>query len=86
MDTHHQHHPPPQNPTPGNTAAPSRSNRNHLTTKWSPTRCRTHFVRNLQTRVPKAAQSLLATLVRSIFAQPDADSVHEQHGRVVSQL
>jgi hypothetical protein len=36
--------------------------------------------------VPKAAQSLLATLVRSIFAQPDADSVHEQHGRVVSQL
>jgi transposase-like protein len=49
-------------------------------------RCRTHFVRNLQTRVPKAAQSLVATLVRSIFAQPDADSVHEQHGRVVSQL
>ena len=49
-------------------------------------RCRTHFVRNLQTRVPKAAQSLVATLVRSIFAQPDTDSVHEQHQRVVSQL
>src|SRR2546421_9371958 len=30
-------------------------------------RCRTHFVRNLQTRVPKSAQSLVATLVRSIF-------------------
>ena len=49
-------------------------------------RCRTHFVRNLQTRVPKAAQTLVATLVRSIFAQPDADSVHEQHARIVEQL
>jgi len=49
-------------------------------------RCRTHFVRNLQTRVPKAAQTLVATLVRSIFAQPDAASVHEQHARVVVQL
>jgi transposase-like protein len=49
-------------------------------------RCRTHFVRNLQTRVPKAAQTLVATLVRSIFAQPDADSVLEQHGRIVEQL
>jgi len=49
-------------------------------------RCRTHFVRNLQTRVPKAAQTLVATIVRSIFAQPDADSVHEQHARIVEQL
>jgi putative transposase len=49
-------------------------------------RCRTHFVRNLQTRVPKAAQTLVATLVRSIFAQPEADSVREQHERVVTQL
>ena len=49
-------------------------------------RCRTHFVRNLQTRVPKSAQSLVATLVRSIFAQPDAESVWEQHHRVCDQL
>jgi transposase-like protein len=49
-------------------------------------RCRTHFVRNLQTRVPKSAQSLVATLVRSIFAQPDAESVWEQHRRVCDQL
>jgi transposase-like protein len=49
-------------------------------------RCRTHFVRNLQTRVPKAAQTLVATLVRSIFAQPDADSVHEQQARIIDQL
>jgi transposase-like protein len=49
-------------------------------------RCRTHFVRNLLTPVPKAAQPAVATLVRSIFAQPDAESVHEQQARVVEQL
>jgi putative transposase len=49
-------------------------------------RCRTHFLRNLLTRVPKSAQSFVATMVRSIFAQPDAASVHEQHGRIVAQL
>ena len=49
-------------------------------------RCRTHFMRNLLTLVPKGAQPFVATLVRSIFAQPDASSVHEQHERVVAQL
>jgi transposase-like protein len=49
-------------------------------------RCRTHFMRNLLTRVPKSAQSFVATMVRTIFAQPDADSVREQHGRIVAQL
>jgi putative transposase len=49
-------------------------------------RCRTHFVRNLQTRVPKSAQGLVATLVRSIFAQPDTESVWDQHRRVCDQL
>ena len=49
-------------------------------------RCRTHFMRNLLTRVPKSAQPFVATLVRSIFAQPDAASVREQQGRVVVQL
>ncbi len=49
-------------------------------------RCRTHFMRNLLTRVPKSAQSFVATMVRSIFAQPDAESVNEQHGRIVAQL
>jgi transposase-like protein len=44
-------------------------------------RCRTHFMRNLLTRVPKATQSFVATMVRSIFAQPDADTVEEQHAR-----
>ena len=49
-------------------------------------RCRTHFMRNLLTRVPKAAQSFVATMVRSIFAQPDAETVHEQHRRIAEQL
>ena len=49
-------------------------------------RCRTHFMRNLLCRVPKSAQPFVATLVRSIFAQPDAASVREQHTRVVAQL
>ena len=49
-------------------------------------RCRTHCMRNLLTRVPKSSQSLVATLVRSIFEQPDATQVWEQHARVVDQL
>ena len=49
-------------------------------------RCRTHFMRNLLTRVPKSAQSFVATMVRTIFAQPDASTVHEQHTRIVEQL
>jgi putative transposase len=49
-------------------------------------RCRTHFMRNLLTRAPKSAQPAVATMVRSIFAQPDAEQVREQHVRVVAQL
>jgi putative transposase len=49
-------------------------------------RCRTHFIRNLLCRVPKSAQGLVATLVRSIFAQPDAASTWAQHARIVDQL
>jgi transposase-like protein len=43
-------------------------------------------MRNLLTRVPKSAQSFVATMVRTIFAQPDAATVHEQHARIVDQL
>jgi putative transposase len=49
-------------------------------------RCRTHFMRNLLTRVPRSAQALGATLVRSIFAQPSAEEVWAQHARIVEQL
>ena len=43
-------------------------------------------MRNLLTRLPKSSQDLVATLVRSIFMQPDAETVRAQHGRVVAQL
>ena len=43
-------------------------------------------MRNLLTRVPKNAQGLAATLVRSIFAQPSADEAWAQHARVVEQI
>jgi transposase-like protein len=36
--------------------------------------------------VPKSAQSFVATMVRTIFAQPDAATVHEQHRRIIDQL
>ncbi len=49
-------------------------------------RCRTHFMRNLLTRVPKSAQGVVATLVRTIFAQPSAEEVAAQLGRVTGQL
>jgi putative transposase len=49
-------------------------------------RCRTHFIRNLLGRVPRSAQRAAATLVRSIFDQPDQAAVSEQHARVVAQL
>ena len=49
-------------------------------------RCRTHFMRNLLCRVPKSAQALVATLVRTVFAQPDAASTLAQHARIVEQL
>ena len=49
-------------------------------------RCRTHFMRNLLPKVPKSAQPFVATLVRSIFAQPSAPEVAAQLARVVEQL
>jgi putative transposase len=49
-------------------------------------RCRAHFMRNLMSKVPKASQDLVATVVRSIYAQPDRKSVEAQHAAVVDQL
>ena len=49
-------------------------------------RCRTHYARNLASRVPKSAQPWVLTLLRTIFDQPDAASVHAQFDRVVDAL
>jgi putative transposase len=49
-------------------------------------RCRTHFMRNALCRVPRSAQPFVATLVRTIFAQPSAEEVQAQLRRVIGQL
>lgn len=49
-------------------------------------RCRTHFMRNVLCRVPRSAQPFVATLVRTIFAQPSAEEVEAQLKRVIAQL
>ena len=49
-------------------------------------RCRTHYLWNLRGKVPAGAQEMVATMVRTIFAQPDPESVWAQHRRVVDQL
>ncbi len=49
-------------------------------------RCRTHFMVNLLAKVPKTAQQAVATLVRSIYAQPDAASTHAQCDQVIGHL
>jgi transposase-like protein len=49
-------------------------------------RCRTHYLRDLLTKVSKASQPWVATLVRTIFDQPDAAEVHAQFDRVVAAL
>src|SRR4029453_18188668 len=49
-------------------------------------RCRTHYLRDLLTQVPKSSQRWVATMVRTIFDQPDAVEVHAQFDRVVAAL
>jgi putative transposase len=49
-------------------------------------RCRTHFMANLAGKVPKASWPMIATMVRSIFEQPDRDTTWSQLGDVVDRL
>ena len=49
-------------------------------------RCRTHYLRNLLAKVPKSAQPWVATMVRTIFDQPDPASVRAQYRRVVEAI
>jgi len=49
-------------------------------------RCRTHFMRNLLTRVPKSAQDAVATLVRSVFNQSSRQQVEKQCTEVLERL
>jgi putative transposase len=45
-------------------------------------RCRVHFMRNALSLVPKAAQQMVGATIRTVFAQPDAQSAREQWRRV----
>jgi putative transposase len=45
-------------------------------------RCRVHFMRNALSLVPKAAQQMVGATIRTVFAQPDAESAREQWRRV----
>ena len=49
-------------------------------------RCRTHYARNLMNQVPKTAQPWVATLLRTVFEQPDAEAVHAQCEQVIAAL
>jgi putative transposase len=49
-------------------------------------RCRVHFARNLLALVPKSHQDMVAAVFRTIFAQPDPDTVAATWEQVHDQL
>jgi len=49
-------------------------------------RCRVHFLRNVLARIPKGSADMVLAAIRTIFAQPDAASVHDQLGEIVDKL
>ena len=49
-------------------------------------RCRVHFARNLLALVPKSHQDMVAAVFRTIFAQPDPDTVSSTWDQVRGQL
>ncbi len=49
-------------------------------------RCRVHFMRNVLSVVPKGSQDMVASIIRTIFAQPDAEHVATQFEEVTRML
>lgn len=49
-------------------------------------RCRVHFTRNAQDLVPRSARGMVATIIRTIFEQPDEAAARAQLRRAVDGL
>ena len=49
-------------------------------------RCRVHFIRNVLAHVPKGEAEMVAALFRTIFAQPDLESMSRQWDKVHGDL
>ncbi len=48
--------------------------------------CRVHFIRNVLTQVPKSSQSMVSSIIRTIFAPPAQEDAILQLRQVVNQL
>jgi transposase-like protein len=49
-------------------------------------RCRVHFMRNVRAVVPKGSQEMVASIIRTIFAQPDREHIEKQFREVTTML
>jgi len=49
-------------------------------------RCRVHFMRNVLSIVPKGSQDMVASIIRTIFAQPDREHIFTQFTEVTTML
>ena len=49
-------------------------------------RCRVHFMRNVLAVVPRASQEMVASIIRTAFAQPDKAHVNAQFDEVAAML
>jgi len=49
-------------------------------------RCRVHFMRNVLSQVPKSSQSMVSSIIRTIFAQPSQEAAVMQLRQVAQQL
>jgi putative transposase len=49
-------------------------------------RCRVHFMRNVLAGVPRGNTEMVAAAIRTVFAQPDTDHVHEQFETIATML
>ena len=49
-------------------------------------RCRVHFIGNVLSVIPKGSRDIVASIIRTVFAQPDAERVHQHFTEVTTVL